>query len=63
MSKDIEPTDVRDIEYEGEFKSNFTDDGIEEINSRAEDSVSDYEFGFKTLPGKNIEGGAGGSDG
>jgi hypothetical protein len=47
MAKDIEPTDVRDIEYAGEFKSNITEDGIEEINSRAEESVSDYKPGFK----------------
>lgn len=51
MSKDLKPTDVRDIEYEGGFKSNFTDDGIEEINSRAEDSVEDYKPGFKRQTG------------
>jgi hypothetical protein len=61
--KNIEPTDVRNIEYGGEIKTNINDDGIEEINRRAEDSVEDYEWGPKWLPGKNIAGESGPSDG
>lgn len=41
---------------EVQFTSLDKGDGIEEINSRAEDSVSAYVPGFKTLPGKNVEG-------
>ncbi|MDP9303004.1 MAG: hypothetical protein M3O92_00680 [Actinomycetota bacterium] len=51
MAKDLKPTDVRDIEYSGEFKSNITSDGIEEINERAEESVSDYKPGFTRQEG------------
>jgi hypothetical protein len=61
--KNIEPTDVRDIEYSGEVKTNINDDGIESINRRAEDSVEDYEWGRKWNPGKNIEGSFGPSEG
>lgn len=65
MSKDLEPRslDEQDMFSKGEVKTNIDDDAIEEVNSRAENSVSDYAFGFKTLPGKNIEGSSGASDG
>jgi hypothetical protein len=56
---------VRDIQYEGEAKFTSLDkgDGIETINERAEESVSDYEFGPTWLPGKNIAGQSGPSEG
>ena len=63
MSKEIQPTDVRDIVYKGEVARTDSNEDIEEINKRAEDSVSDYEFGPKWLPGKNVAGDSGGSSG
>jgi hypothetical protein len=51
MSKDLEPRslDEQDMFSKGEVTHNRFDnaeDGIEEINSRAEDSVEDYKPGF-----------------
>jgi hypothetical protein len=56
MSKDLEPRslDEQDFFSKGEVthnRSDSADDGIEEINSRAEDSVEDYEFGFERQSG------------
>jgi hypothetical protein len=49
MSKEIKPTNVRDIEYEGEVKRTDTNEDVTEINDRA------FEHLGKYAPGKYEE--------
>ncbi len=57
MSKNIEPTDMRDIEYSGEATSNIYDSG-DELNSRAWENLGVHKEGFKEIPaaGEPVEG-------
>ena len=63
--KDLEPRGLsqQDMFSKGETTYPGDTGDIEKINKRAEDSVSDYEFGPKWLPGKNVAGDSGGSGG
>ncbi len=65
--KDLQPLSLDEQDFYSKGEVQFTNvdegDGIEGVNSRAEDAVEDYQWGPKWLPGKNIEGSSGPSDG
>jgi hypothetical protein len=60
--KDLQPEDVRDFDVTtGDVQFTPATSDIEDINKRAEKSVSDYKFrGDKSSPGASPDQGSGG---